>query len=133
MEEMEKLIINTEFFLQCHGSCSGCFLSVEERQSTSVYYDQVLSGLSLLASQYKEVKIDELIIGFGRGNVLNLSDKHLDKLLELINYVESNFIYNKVIFEVATSLIGKLDRQLESAKYLLGNNRNIFFIKSYFL
>lgn len=127
MENIEKLIINTEFFLQCHGSCSGCFLSVEERQSTSIYCHQVKSGLSNIAELYKNKKINELIIGFGRGNVLNLNEENLDKLLSIIHYVENNFNYEKIVFEVSTSLIGKLEKQKKSAEYLLSHNKNIFF------
>lgn len=127
MQQIEKLIINTEFFLQCYGSCSGCFLTIEERKSNSIYSDNIINGLLEISKLYKNIKIKELIIAFGRGNILNLNNEDLDLLLKITKYVETIFSYDKVIFEVSTSLIGKLDKQTESSEYLLNNNNNIFF------
>lgn len=124
---MKQLIINTEFFLQCHGHCSGCFLTEIERNSNSIYYDIIKNSLFDIFNTHKNNKIEHLIIGFGRGNILNLEKFDLDKLLDLIYWCENNFSYNKITFEVSTSLIGKLDKQIENAFYLLNKSQNIFF------
>jgi hypothetical protein len=122
----EVLIINTEYFLQCHGSCSGCFLTEAERQSSNVFLNPVKEGLEKIALKNTHA-IDHLVIGFGRGNLLNLEKNNLENLLELMTWCETNFNYQKLTFEVSTSLIGKLDKQIENALFLLNHNRNIFF------
>lgn len=127
MIEKSQLIINTEFFLQCHGSCSGCFLNAEERSSKNTYGKAVLQGLQRIAFEYREVKIEKLIIGFGRGNVVSLSEEGLEELLEIMKWCESHFEYGSIIFEVATSLIGKIEMHISNALFLLNRNKNIYF------
>jgi hypothetical protein len=122
----EVLIINTEYFLQCHGNCSGCFLTEAERQSGNVHYHEVKSGLEKIAQKNTQA-INHLVIGFGRGNLLNLEKENLEKLLELMAWCENHFNYQKLTFEVSSSLIGKLDKQIENAVFLLNRNRHIFF------
>jgi hypothetical protein len=124
---MNRLIINTEFFLQCYGNCVGCFLTEIEKKEQDTNLIKVKSGLSQLAKDYKNTNIEHLVIGFGRGNLLNLDVKNLDNLLELIGWCESNFNYKDITFEISTSLIGKLENQIEKAIYLLNGNSNIFF------
>lgn len=121
-----KLIINTEYFLQCYGSCSGCFLSEDERKSENIFHQEVKMGLERLQLEQTEV-ISHLVIGFGRGNLLNLDYSELDDLVQLIRWCEENFNYHKITFEISTSLIGKLDTQIEKAYYLLNESQNIFF------
>lgn len=124
---MNQLIINTELFLQCYGNCSGCFLTQEERVSTNTQFELIKSGLSQLAQQYKEVHIKKLVIGFGRGNLLNFSLDQLNQLSELITWCEKSFTYEDITFEISTSLIGKIEQQIANAKYLLSTSKNIFF------
>ena len=122
----ERLIINTEYFLQCHGHCSGCFLSVDERNSNNVFLTIIEEKIKALA-QANPQKINHLIIGFGRGNILNLNRKSLEKLVTLIHWCEKNFNYQNITFEVSTSLIGKIQSQIEAALYLLTQSQNIYF------
>lgn len=124
---MDQLIINTEYFLQCHGHCTGCFLTQEERDSSNTYKDIVFNGLKILNSKYKSEYVEHLVIGFGRGNILNLPLSNLDELLEIMFWCENEFNYKKLTFEVSTSLIGKLSQQIEKAIYLLSKNDHIFF------
>lgn len=124
---MKQLIINTEVFLQCYGHCSGCFLSETERQSQETTFSEVKKSLELIAIQHADIMIEHLIIGFGRGNLLNLNTEQLLELGQLINWCENNFTYKKISFEVSTSLIGKLEQQVLNATYLLNQSRNIFF------
>lgn len=127
---INQLIINTEYFLQCAGSCSGCFLSSEERDSLNNFHDEIkLSILKLLNEKELPEKFlrDFLVIGFGRGNNLALSLNELEKMGQLIQYIEKNFKAEKIIFEVSSSLIGKIDTQITNAIYLLGFSKNIYF------
>lgn len=124
---MQKFIINTEYFFQCAGSCSGCFLTDEEKNSTNIYKNNVLQAFEKISKTLE--KKEELVIGIGRGNLLNLSYSQLDDLLELIQWAEKNFNYEKITFELSTSLIGKIENQIEKALYLLekSKNNNIYF------
>lgn len=124
---MNQLIINSEYFLQCFGHCSGCFLSDVERQSKSIYQDSVKEGLITLHEKYKNICIEHLVIGFGRGNILNLEKENLDILLLMIHWCKENFQYKKLTIEISTSLIGKLEKQIENACYLLSKSQHIFF------
>jgi hypothetical protein len=127
MVKLPQLIINTEYFLQCAGYCSGCFLSEAERNSSNTYREAILQGLKTVSIQYADSSIGHLIIGFGRGNLLNLSTEDLEKLVEVIYWCEKNFNYEKITFEISTSLIGKLDKQIEQAKFMLSRSDNIYF------
>ena len=125
--EIDKLIINTEFFLQCSGSCSGCFLTEEERQSENTYYNEISKGLSVVAEKYNNIHIPFLVIGFGRGNTLNLHENGINKLIDLMKWCRGNFSFDEVIFEISTSLIGKLDKQIENAKYIIEREEKAYF------
>lgn len=119
---MKKFIINTEYFFQCAGSCSGCFLTNEEKNSTNIYKDNILKALSKISENLNSQ--EELIIGIGRGNLLTLSYAQIDDLLNVIKWCEDNFTYKKITFELSTSLIGKIDTQIEKALYILNKNKN---------
>lgn len=124
---MQKFIINTEYFFQCAGSCSGCFLTEEEKNSTSIYKNNILKAFKEIIKTLD--KKEELVIGIGRGNLLNLSYRQLDDLLDLLNWAEKSFQYEKITFELSTSLIGKIELQIEKAIYLLEKTpkNNIYF------
>lgn len=127
---IKQLIINTEYFLQCAGSCSGCFLSSEERDSLNSFHDEIKISILKLLEEKKlpqQELIDFMVIGFGRGNNLALSLDELEKLGQLIQYIESNFKAQKIIFEVSSSLIGKIETQISNAIYLLNFSKNIYF------
>lgn len=124
---MQRLIINTEFFLQCNGSCSGCFLTEDERLSENTFIEEIRSGLNIIAAKYKDKTIPFLVIGFGRGNILNLNKNGIDSLLELITWCKENFQYERIIFEVSTSLIGKIENQISMAKYIVEREEGAYF------
>lgn len=124
---MNQLIINTELFLQCHGHCSGCFLTPEERISNNTHFGLIKSGLESLSIQYKNDNIKKLVIGFGRGNLLKFSQEQLIELSDIIKWCETAFTYQEITFEVSTSLIGKIEQQMHNAQFLLSQSKNIFF------
>lgn len=121
----KPLIINTELFLQCHGSCAGCFLTDAERVEENTHLSKIrqpILDLLKTADQYTHV-----ILGFGRGNLLNLSLSSFDQLLELMAECESIVSKEKITYELSSSLIGKINDQIEKAAYLLNRNRRIYF------
>lgn len=124
---LDQLIINTEYFLQCAGSCSGCFLLEEERNSQNNFHDKIKKSLLKLLKENSEIGKEFLVIGFGRGNNLTLSLDNLHKMGELIKEIETSYSSEKIVFEVSTSLIGKIDKQIENALLLLSYSKNIYF------
>ena len=124
---MKKFIINSEYFFQCAGNCSGCFLTDEEKNSTNIYKDNLLKSFAEISKTLG--KKEELVIGIGRGNLLNLSYSQIDDLLEFIKWCEDNFQYEKIMFELSTSLIGKIEQQIEKSLYILKKSpkNNVYF------
>lgn len=127
MKDMSKpFILNCEVFLQCHGHCSGCFLTEIERAEENTYLDKVELPILELLAQNKD-SFSHYVIGFGRGNLLSMSEQSLNKLLELMKKCEDVISKELITYEVSTSLIGKLDKQIDVAHYLLSNNKSIYF------
>lgn len=122
-----KLIINTEVFLQCHGHCSGCFLNESERNEQENHLNKIKEPLLNILKK-KANKYTHYIIGFGRGNLLNMNMTSINNLLDLMKECE-NILGSepKITFEVSTSLIGKINNQLEKSKYIIESNKNVYF------
>jgi hypothetical protein len=120
-----KCIINLEYFLQCHGDCKGCFLKDFERQEKNTHAKEVQDNLYNLLNH--NLHYNNFIVGFGRGNILNLENYQLQELDNMIEQCEKILKGKHVIYEVSTSLIGKIDRQIEKALYLIRKNHNIYF------
>lgn len=131
--ENKRLIINTEYFLECHGSCSGCFLSASERKSKDIFSKDLEKNIiDIISSNNINSSEQEVIVGFGRGNLLNMKDDDLATLLGLMRNIEESVKclgFDKLVikYEVSTSLIGKIDNMIKNAKKLIENNRNIYF------
>jgi len=124
---MKKFIINSEYFFQCAGNCSGCFLTDDEKNSSNIYKDNLLKAFTEISKTLG--KKEELVIGIGRGNLLNLNYTQIDDLLDFIKWCENIFNYEKITFELSTSLIGKIDQQIQKSLYILKNSpkNNIYF------
>lgn len=131
--ENKRLIINIEYFLQCHGSCSGCFLSQSERKSKEIFSNDLEAKIiNLIINNNQNSEESEIVIGFGRGNLLNMSSLELDSLLNLIKNIETklkNTGYPDLVlkYEISTSLIGKVDLMVDNALKLIQVNKNIYF------
>lgn len=125
--ENKKLILNIEYFLQCAGNCAGCFLTRQERESSQVFNDLLLNKIEEILNKANLEKNDNIIIGFGRGNILNLDYDELNLLLTLISEIEKKYSNINIKYEVSTSLIGKMPVMIERAKYLIEKNRKIYF------
>lgn len=124
MDLSKPLIINAELFLQCHGHCAGCFLTPEERVEENTHLNKIKEPILSLLKENRDYS--SLILGFGRGNLLNLSYSALDELLDFMKVCEK-LIVKDILYEVSTSLIGKIEPQIEKALYLIEKNKNIYF------
>lgn len=123
----KKLIINTEVFLQCKGHCSGCFLSELERTEENTHLTKIKAPLFKKLTENAN-KYEHYIIGFGRGNLLSMNKESIDELLSVMKECEDILGSDiHITFEVSTSLIGKIDKQITQAKYMLEKNKNIYF------
>lgn len=127
MKDMSKpFILNCEIFLQCHGHCSGCFLSDIERTEENTHISKIKEPLLRILNDNKN-KYTHYVIGFGRGNLLSMNVDSINELISLINECEKIIPHNKLTYEVSTSLIGKIDKQIEVANYFINKNNNIYF------
>lgn len=124
-----QVIINTEYFLQCAGSCAGCFLTEDERNKSNVNIDRISDVLvNLIKDCMAGGKGEEFfVVGLGRGNNLQLPTNEIEVLGSFIKKLEAIIQSNEIVFEVSTSLIGKIDSQIEKAKVLLNYSKNIYF------
>ena len=122
----KPFIVNCEVFLQCHGHCSGCFLSEIERAEENTHLSKIKEPLLRLLNENKD-GFTHYVIGFGRGNLLSMSDSYWNELLLLIDDCEEILGKEMVTFEISTSLIGKLDKQVDISKSLIRKNQNIYF------
>jgi hypothetical protein len=114
-----SLIINLDYCGTCHGTCSGCLLSTEEKDSTESFLT-----LEKISHCFAEISkplnyVEQLAIGIGRGNALALQDQSWDILKQLGEIVQQYFNYGTCTLEVATSLIGHQRQQLDKAKALI--------------
>lgn len=129
MAMKNQLIINTEYFLSCAGSCAGCFLSEDERNSSNVNASQIIEPLyaevkkAVAAGRGKEF----FVVGFGRGNNLVLPDSEIERLGGYLQTLDKMIISDEIVYEVSTSLIGKIDSQIEKAKKLMSYSKNVYF------
>lgn len=125
MNLSNPLIINSEVFLQCAGNCSGCFLSTDERLSSNFYLDNVKENiLTQLSSNPNRT---HYVVGFGRGNILNLPVQQLHQLRDFMLEVNESYGASMITFEISTSLIGKIDTQIHKAAILLEKLDNAYF------
>lgn len=124
-----QVIINTEYFLQCAGSCAGCFLTEDERNKSNVNIDKIGFVLENLIKESVEAGKGKefFVVGLGRGNNLQLPMSEIEELGIFIKKLETLIQSDEIVFEVSTSLIGKIDSQIEKAKTLLGYSKNIYF------
>lgn len=131
--ENKRLIINVEYFLECYGTCSGCFLSSSERRSKDVFNKNLVENIvNIIKNNKISSQESEVIVGFGRGNLLNMSESNIEQLLNIIDTVErevhTSFNEDIVIkYEVSTSLVGKVNLMISNAKLMLDRNKNIYF------
>lgn len=126
IRKVDRLVVNSELFLSCFGHCSGCPLTLAERSSKQVHFEAAKRGLTTIYDEFENSEIQNLIVGFGRGNLLNLPNDGLAELAELMNSVRNSFRYENLIFEVSTSLVGKLDSQISVGAKILDKS-DVFF------
>ncbi|WP_310622264.1 hypothetical protein [Flexibacterium corallicola] len=123
----EFLTIAMEYVTHCHGTCQTCVLSRSERAERSPHTKlcNITKGIEAIASSYAGAQ--SVALGIGRANILDLEKADLDNIQSIIQTAERNLSFHKGYAEITTSLIGKINSQIQKAQYLMTRNSNSAF------
>jgi hypothetical protein len=78
--------------------------------------EAITKGMKTAAAHYDYA--ETLAIGIGRANVLMLPKNSIAEIVEILQVAKREFQYGSIIAEISTSLIGKIEPQIERAKEL---------------
>lgn len=118
MKKISSLIINLDFCGSCNGSCVGCLLTEEERNTEEAFLDFKKSKESLnkLKDKYSDTFVDKLVIAFGRGNTITLNEKDWHEIKKITEFIHEVIKHKEAVIECSTGLVGKIEPQIEFAK-----------------
>lgn len=117
---METLIVNVDYCGTCAGTCPTCVLSKDERLSQVPLISTNLIDDALCAISNEIFKSPKQIaLGLGRGNHLVMNENSISDITEVAISVLKHFHSAEYSFEISTSLVGKIDRQIDRAKLLI--------------
>lgn len=112
-----------EYYTGCAGHCFNCFLSNDERDNKNINGSMSLLKNELINLSMNEY--EEIIFFIGRGNILSVKEddfiSDLEQLFEIIKESELKNKCNIISFEVTTSLIGNIEKQIKTAKNILSS------------
>lgn len=119
MKPIDYLIVTNDYATSCAGTCPTCVLSKEERAMKDPFTraQNIIRGLNSAGENYGEV--GTLALGIGRANVLMLPEKSIADIRSILAAGRKAFTYSEGMTEITTSLIGKIDPQVERARKLL--------------
>lgn len=118
--KLESLIVNVDYCGTCRGTCPTCVLTKDERllNKPLTNSELVIKALRDISSKYGKVH-DSFIFGFGRGNHLVLPDSTIPEMLEILGSIDELYEAEEFLIEISTSLVGKIDPQIDRAKTLI--------------
>lgn len=116
MIELPYLIVAIDYALNCHGTCPTCVLNAAERAAAAPVTTpaRVEAALRDVAGRYG--RIGTLALGIGRGNVLTLGEDSIGDIVEISRSARNFFDAEDVILEISSSLIGKIEPQIDRAR-----------------
>ena len=119
-EEYQTLIINLDYAGRCAGACPVCALSAEERTSSRVFLNPITidRGFAEIA-RAGQTHVQNFVLGIGRGNMLDLGEDIAPKLSKIAENASHYFDYDHGLVEISTSLMGKIDQQIERAEHIM--------------
>lgn len=114
------LIVNIDYSGRCAGACPVCALSTAERDSATAFLtsEPVAAAFGDLAKRGHH-RMETLVIGVGRGNMLALGDGIADDLVRIAQAAEQSFSFDKGLMEISTSVMGRLEDQIARADHVL--------------
>lgn len=117
--DLDYLIVATDYATVCAGTCPTCVLSRDERQfsgpATSV--ENIIMGLADTGMSYGKVKT--VAVGIGRANVLALDPSSVSDIVTILSSAKTAFPGSEIIAEISTSLIGKIEPQIARAMQIV--------------
>ncbi|MTH97606.1 hypothetical protein [Roseibium sp. RKSG952] len=127
MKPIDYLIVTNDYATSCAGTCPTCVLSKDERAIKTPFTraENIIKGLNAAGDNYGE--IGTLALGIGRANVLMLPKESVGDIRAIMAAGRNAFNFRDGITEITTSLIGKIDPQIERAKKLLDTADNEAF------
>lgn len=111
----ESRILNFDYCGNCHGTCRACLLSEEERRRDTPFLDRAQIGQAVTTASRYLPPSEFLAVGVGRGNTLTLRESSVDDIAFLAERVRDELEFKEGILEVSTSLVGRLEEQIERA------------------
>lgn len=116
----DKVIVNLDYCGSCRGTCPTCVLTVEERLNNFPLMNKntVIKGFEKVIDSIGN-EYDNFIVGFGRGNHLVLDEYTVNEIVDICHYIEDVVFAREYLYEISTSLVGKIDKQIERAKLIL--------------
>jgi hypothetical protein len=119
VKSIPYLIIATDYATSCSGTCPTCVLSKIERKRSYPATDAntIIVGLRAAAGSYGHV--GTLALGIGRANVLDLPEESIEEIGTIVAGAGEAFDYDEMVVEISTSLVGKIDRQIDRAKMIM--------------
>lgn len=128
---MNGFNFNIDYYGLCHGNCVGCLLTEQERNSDQLF--QTNNNIVKVFAEllHKNDRKDDVVVAFGRGNLLLLGDDEIEALSDTMNRmvgIMDDFHVNSQVFELSTSLIGPYDKQLLNARKLASQDKSTFVI-----
>lgn len=127
MISKEYYVINLDYCGFCHGNCNGCMLTDLERKTPNAFYNynEIKPTLDKIIEDVKEksLNIKNLVITFGKGNTLLLNEKQRNEINIIADYIKNNIKHEEYHIEISTSLIGKIDYQIEIAKTMIQHDK----------
>jgi len=128
------MILNIDYAGRCAGACPVCALSHSERHSDRAFLspDQVIAGFAA-ARQRGHHRMETLVIGVGRGNMLGLGETIVEDLATIARAASDHFLFDEGLIEISTSVMGRIEDQITRAEQILdhfdrlnlGHNRGL--------
>ncbi len=123
-KQYETLIVNLDYAGRCAGSCPVCALSAEERASTRPFLNPLT-----VENAFREIttlghtSCRDLVLGVGRGNMLDLGDGVVEQLNAIAASAAGAFSFDRGLIEIATSVMGRLPDQIARAERIVSGFR----------
>jgi hypothetical protein len=116
IQGLPYLIVTMDYTTTCAGTCPTCVLGKAERLEAgpASTVKAITIGMKAAAAQYGYA--ETLAVGIGRANVLMLPHSSITEIIEILEVAKREFKYGSIIAEISTSLIGKIEPQIERAK-----------------
>lgn len=115
---IDYLIVAMDYATTCAGTCPTCVLTKVERDfaAPASSVESILNAMRKAGAAYEHA--GTLAVGIGRANVLALPESSIAEIVDIMEGARSAFAFDKIIAEISTSLIGKIEAQIDRAKKL---------------